>query len=145
MKTIFFAAALHVVNAVKMHQNMNQYHALDLAQISDQQASNSLAEGASFTATDANCEVVENGIVVRSSTPECQLVKKPAAPATAAETVSTSAAQSASDSAGEADAGKPTFKVHPDCESSANPRRCTENSYPEMNPWYKNKTYFDRH
>jgi len=81
MKTIFFAATLHVASAVKMQQNMNQYHALDLAQIADQQASNSLAEGASFTAADADCEVVENGIVVRSSTPECQLVKKPSADA----------------------------------------------------------------
>ena len=66
---------------------MNQYHALALAQIADQQTSNSLAEGASFTATDAttvtdaHCEEVQNGIVVRSTTPECQLVKKPSADA----------------------------------------------------------------
>jgi len=81
MKTIFFAATLHVATAVKMSHNMNQYHASGLAQIADQQASNSLAEGASFTATDADCEEVQNGIVVQATTPECQLVKKPSADA----------------------------------------------------------------
>lgn len=87
MKTIIFAGIMHLAAAVKMHYNMNQYHAHDLAQIADQKKSNSLAEGASFvatdatTVTDAHCEELQNGVVVRLDTPECQLVKKPSSDA----------------------------------------------------------------
>ena len=87
MKTIIFAGTLHLAAAVKMHQNLNQFHALDFAQIANQKTNNSLAEGASYiatdatTITDAQCEELQNGIVVRLNTPECQLVKKPSSEA----------------------------------------------------------------
>ena len=77
MRTIFYAAALLGVSASAVHIN-NEYMVNDFAQISESKT-NSLASAAVIT--DAACETLENGIVIRSSTPECQLVKKPSADA----------------------------------------------------------------
>ena len=86
MKTNFFAAAMIAagVSAVSLqtYDNFNQF-----AQIEDDSTTkaNSLAEGASYvptdakTITDAACEQLQGGVVVRLNTPECQLVKKPSA------------------------------------------------------------------
>lgn len=83
MKAIFFGATLHVAAAINLIYIANPYHAHNFAQIAAHQASNSLTEGESFiatdatTITDAHCEEVQNEILVRTNTPECQLVKKP--------------------------------------------------------------------
>lgn len=83
MRTQLFAAALLglTVNAASLIGNNNAY-----AQIDDESAqASSLAEGASYvptaatTITDAACEQMQGGVVVRLNTPECQLVKKPSA------------------------------------------------------------------
>ena len=87
MKTHFFAALLaagiSAVNLQTYDAHFNQF-----AQIAEEEAgkkATSLAEGASYVATDAKtitdaaCEQVQNGVVVRLNTPECQLVKKPSA------------------------------------------------------------------
>ena len=83
MRTQLFAAALLglTVNAASLIGNNNVY-----AQIDDESAqASSLAEGASYvptaatTITDAACEQLQGGVVVRLNTPECQLVKKPSA------------------------------------------------------------------
>ena len=77
MKTIIFAGILHLAAAVKMHVYTHQHHAL--SQIADEMTTSSLAEGATdaATVTDADCEEVVNDIVIRTATPECQLIKKP--------------------------------------------------------------------
>ena len=81
MRTIFYAAALLGASASAIHIN-NDYMVNEFAQISETKT-NSLADASANAAviTDANCETLENGIVIRSSTPECQLVKKPSADA----------------------------------------------------------------
>jgi len=84
MRTIFYAAALLGVSASAIHIN-NEYLVNEFAQIGEDSKTNSLAtassESSAAVITDANCETIENGIVIRSSTPECQLVKKPSADA----------------------------------------------------------------
>ncbi len=87
MKAHFFAALLAAgISAV----NLQDYdaHFNQFAQIAEEETSKkatSLAEGASYVATDAKtitdaaCEQIQGGVVVRLNTPECQLVKKPSA------------------------------------------------------------------